>query len=221
MLDEDIMPTSHHRQISTIIEAIVNLNPHSVLDIGVGFGKYGVLCREYLELWDGREDYHHFTRRIDGVEAFEDYLTSLHRYIYDTIYIGPAQTVVKTLTTTYDLVLMIDVLEHLTETQGRMLLRYLLAHHRGVLISTPKRMDEQGTSFHNPFETHLTQWTLGKLNALGPAIRFSDAESHIVYLGTHSSILQLRAKQRWEKLKHWGKKIPLAKKLYRRFTSQH
>jgi hypothetical protein len=53
------------------MDLVVNLNPSSVLDIGTGFGKYGLLCCEYLKLWDGRENYSHFLRRIDGVEAFE------------------------------------------------------------------------------------------------------------------------------------------------------
>ena len=39
-------------------------NPSSVLDIGTGFGKYGLLCREYLELWDGRENYSHFLSEL-------------------------------------------------------------------------------------------------------------------------------------------------------------
>lgn len=209
------MPTSYHKQISTILDAIILLDPHSVLDIGVGFGKYGVLCREYLELWDGREDYHHFTRRIDGIEAFEDYLTALHRYIYNEVYIGEAQTVIKTLDTSYDLVLLIDVLEHMSESQGRALVQYTLAHHRGILISTPKHMHEQGETFHNPFETHRAQWSLAKLRALGPSITFRDENSHIVYLGTRTSILQLRAKQRWERFKRWGEKVPFARKIYK------
>jgi len=211
------MPTSHPHQISTIVNAIVMLDPKSVLDIGVGFGKYGVLCREYLELWDGREDYHHFIRRIDGIEAFEDYLTPLHRYIYNHVYIGDAQTVIKTLKHAYDLVLLIDVLEHISEPQGRALIKYILAHHGGILISTPKQMDEQGASFHNTFETHVKQWTVSTLRALGPSVIFPDAESHLVYIGARGSIQQLKARQRWERIKYFGRKIPYAKHLYRRF----
>ena len=46
------MPTSLYTQITKILDAIVHTNPQSVLAIGTGFGKYGLLCREYLELWD-------------------------------------------------------------------------------------------------------------------------------------------------------------------------
>ncbi len=43
------MPTSHLYQISDILEIISLIRPRSVLDVGVGFGKYGLLAREYLE----------------------------------------------------------------------------------------------------------------------------------------------------------------------------
>jgi hypothetical protein len=52
----------------------------------MGFGKYGVLCREYLELWDGRENYHEFKRRIDGVEAYDKYITPIHKFVYNNMY---------------------------------------------------------------------------------------------------------------------------------------
>jgi hypothetical protein len=51
------MPTSHPYQLNEIIDLAMKVDPKSVLDVGVGFGKYGVLLREYLELWDGRDRY--------------------------------------------------------------------------------------------------------------------------------------------------------------------
>ncbi len=209
------MPTSHHRQISTIMEAIITLDPQSVLDIGVGFGKYGVLCREYLELWDGREDYHHFLRRIDGIEAFEDYLTPLHSYIYNHVYIGSAQDVIKTIKTSYDLVLLIDVLEHLSEAKGKALIEYILRHHRGILISTPKDIGHQDDAFGNEHEQHVSQWTLRSLRAFGPSISLRDRESHIIYIGTQASVMTYQARQRWERIKYWGRNVPLARRIYR------
>lgn len=55
------------------MDLVTIMDPRSVLDIGTGFGKYGILCREYLELWDGRQQYSDFKRRIDGVEAYSPY----------------------------------------------------------------------------------------------------------------------------------------------------
>ncbi|HET7642950.1 MAG TPA: hypothetical protein VFK40_05540, partial [Nitrososphaeraceae archaeon] len=67
------------------MDIIIALKPFSFLDIGNGFGKYGVLSREYLELWDGREEYK-FRRRIDGIKFFENYIIPLHKFIYNNIY---------------------------------------------------------------------------------------------------------------------------------------
>lgn len=64
------MPSSPYQHISKIMDIIYNLSPNSILDVGSGFGKYGLLSREYLELWDGRQKYQEFLRRIDGVEVF-------------------------------------------------------------------------------------------------------------------------------------------------------
>jgi len=208
------MPTSHHHQISTIMDAVIKLRPKTILDVGVGFGKYGVLCREYLELWDGREDYHRFLRRIDGIEAFERYLTPLHTYIYDQVHVGQVQEVIHTLAVSYDLVLMIDVLEHVSDAHGRALIEHVLKHHRGMLISTPKDVGDQGHAFDNENEAHVSQWTPQLLKTFGPAVVLPDRESHIVYLGTSDSVLALRS-PRWKRVRRWGSIVPFARPLYR------
>jgi hypothetical protein len=45
------MPTSDVCNVPSILTVVGNLQPQSILDIGCGFGKYGMLMREYLELW--------------------------------------------------------------------------------------------------------------------------------------------------------------------------
>jgi len=151
------VPTSHHAQVSKILDAIVHTNPKSVLDIGTGFGKYGVLCREYLELWDGREDYQKFTRRIDGIEIFPQYLTPIHKYVYDEVFVGDALDIVPNkLQRDYDLALLIDVLEHLKKEDGAKLLGALLKRAKNVIISVPRDIGDQGTVFGNEHETPST-----------------------------------------------------------------
>jgi len=41
------MPSSHLLQLNEIMQLIFLTKPQSLLDIGVGFGKYGVLAQEY------------------------------------------------------------------------------------------------------------------------------------------------------------------------------
>jgi hypothetical protein len=59
------VPTSHSNPISTILALVESLRPNSVL--GVGFGKYGFLMREDLDV--RREDYgcSDWRHRIEGV----------------------------------------------------------------------------------------------------------------------------------------------------------
>jgi hypothetical protein len=69
-----LMPSSQYYHISKLMHMIIALKPLKVLDVGTGFGKYGALCREYLDLWDGRQKYE-FATQIDGVEVFKEYIT--------------------------------------------------------------------------------------------------------------------------------------------------
>ena len=79
------MPSSSSDYISAVVNIMRLINPSTMLDIGIGFGKYGFLAREYLELWDGRDKHKRedWKRTIDGIEAFEEYINPAIEYIYD------------------------------------------------------------------------------------------------------------------------------------------
>lgn len=190
------MPSSQHYHISKIMDLIININPMSILDIGTGFGKYGVLCREYLELWDGRHNYSQFLRRIDGVEVFGDYITPLHKFVYNNIYVDDIMEVLDKIETKYDLILLIDVLEHFEKHRGEVLLQKILRKNDGVLISTPKKPSIQKDAFGNVYETHRSEWTKGDLSSLAPNLFINDRVSHIAYLGTNENVTKLKRKHR-------------------------
>jgi len=178
------------------MDLIIDINPMSILDIGTGFGKYGVLCREYLELWDGRHNYSRFLRLIDGVEVFGDYITPLHKFVYNNIYIDDIMEVLDKIETKYDLILLIDVLEHFEKHQGGVLLHNILHKNGGVLISTPKKPSSQKDVFGNVYETHRSEWTKGDLSSLAPNLFVNDRVSHIAYLGTNGNVTKLKRKLR-------------------------
>jgi hypothetical protein len=209
------MPTSFPQQISTIVRFIMHLNPKSILDIGVGFGKYGMLSREYLEVWGHESNYGRFTRRIDGIEAFPEYLTPLHKYVYDHIYPGNALKVVDTLEISYDLVIMVDVLEHFSKKEGKALIAKLLKKHRGVLISTPKEFLEQHDTFENEFETHRSHWSCSDLASLGSVIFLPSPWSWIVYVGSEKEVVSLRRSWRMARLKEFASRFPWVVSLVR------
>jgi len=156
------MPTSHWRQLNEVMDFVMSIKPESVLDVGVGFGKYGVLIREYLELWDGRGIYDQWKVRLDGVEIFKSYHNPIYDYIYSHTYFGDALDVIPNLQT-YDLVLLIDVLEHFTKSDGCTLLDLCFAHGKKVIISTPLYDSRQKSAFGNPHEEHKTYWSKSDL----------------------------------------------------------
>lgn len=158
------MPSSRPSGIPTIVHVIKLLAPKSILDVGVGFGKWGCLFREYTDVVASEHEaqrYHkdHWSVRIDGVEGFSDYLTPLHSYLYDTIHIGLAQDLVDDLPC-YDVIFMGDIIEHLPKNQGHILLEKMLSKaNKAVIVSTPKYDTRQGERVGNKLEEHHSVWT--------------------------------------------------------------
>jgi len=190
------MPSSHPYQLNELLELIIETNPQKLLDIGIGFGKYGFLSREYLELWDPHAKYGERKRQIDGIEAFEAYLTPLHRLVYDTIFTGDARIVLPTLTTKYDLILMIDVFEHFTYEDGLKVLDECRKCGKNILISVPRVMSVQEDVYGNPYETHRYNWKRKDFSTIPDKFFLYNAKSTICYIGEDSQRLQKLIKGR-------------------------
>jgi hypothetical protein len=171
-----------------------------VLDVGVGFGKYGLLSREYLDLWDGRESYRSWTRLIDGIEVFEDYITPVHEFIYNHIYIGNALDILPGLKEEYDLIILVDVLEHFDWKDGNVLLDLCAAKGKNILISTPTNMGHQDISFQNPFEAHKHQWFKKDFDRFPNKFFVPNEHSIICYIGESAGSLRYsRIKEKMRK----------------------
>jgi hypothetical protein len=191
------MPSSHHYQLNEILELIIETNPRKLLDIGIGFGKYGFLSREYLELWDPDGIYGTNKRQIDGIEAFEAYLTPLHQLIYNTIYTGDAKVILPTLTGQYDLILMIDVFEHFSKEDGLKVLEECRRLGKNILISVPRIMSVQEDVHGNPFETHRYNWKRKDFSAIPDKFFLYNLKSTICFIGEDSQrIGQILRKRR-------------------------
>jgi glycosyltransferase involved in cell wall biosynthesis len=152
------MPTSWYHVIPRVLSRVLIESPRSVLDVGAGFGKYGVLLRESLDIAAERYGREAWQARIDGVEAFAGYRNPIHTYVYDRMYEGAVENLLPSLDV-YDVVLMADVLEHFDKEAGREVLRALMAHTRKALVvSTPALPAPQGAVNGNAFETHKSRW---------------------------------------------------------------
>ena len=68
------MPSSRPNTIPTVVHLLRQLKPQSILDVGVGFGKWGHLFREYTDIIEAEHDPARYQRknwriRIDGIEG--------------------------------------------------------------------------------------------------------------------------------------------------------
>lgn len=151
------MPTSDHHNINTMLSILRALEPRRVLDVGCGFGKYGVALREYLDIWYERLERDTWTVQLIGVEACDRYRNPIHDFVYNHVFYGEAQTVVPQLGQ-FDAVLIADVIEHLEIEEARLLAKTCLEHSPVLIVSTPVDWNPQGDLCGNPYERHRNLW---------------------------------------------------------------
>lgn len=169
------MPSSRPNTIPTVIHLIRQLRPQSILDVGVGFGKWGHLFREYTDIHEAENDPARYERknwhvRIDGIEGHAAYLTEMHRFLYNDIHIGNACELMPKLSR-YDVIFMGDIIEHLDKQSGVKLLQDAVAMaDKAVIVSTPKYETEQADLCGNELERHRSLWAASDFRAFDGAI---------------------------------------------------
>jgi hypothetical protein len=151
------MPVSEMVNVPSIMNEIVRLQPKSICELGIGFGKYGVLCREALEAVNGKCRPGEWERLIIGYEAFPRYNNPCWE-MYNVV-ITEDFTKCTSAIAMHDVVLMIDSLEHLEKDQARIFLDTLVRSNRQVIVSVPIGNWPQGAVFGNEFERHRSIWT--------------------------------------------------------------
>ncbi len=198
------MGTSNWQNISYCVGILRRLQPSSVLDVGTGFGRWGMLCREFLDVWDGRKARDLWQARIEGIEAFPHCLTPIHEYVYDKVHVGDAVAVLPTLGT-FDVIYLGDVVEHQSKSKACTLLDEAVAHARQAAIVTipigddwPQEMEWDGDTYH----THRSVWAPEDFDRFPGARRraFSD------YLGRTYLVAELpgRAETNEDQDEHLG-----------------
>jgi len=154
------MPTSSFDTVPTIGQLIRSQEPQSVLDVGIGFGKWGYMVRELQDIAYERYKPDEWKVMIVGVEAFKDYHTPIWDYIYDNVIIGDIRKE-KALLSKFDLVLFIDVLEHMHHDEGLELLEEVQRAGKKYIVSVPNYPSPQGAFCGNEFEIHVSvgEWS--------------------------------------------------------------
>lgn len=186
------MPTSWYQAIPNILTQVKIAQPKSILDIGVGFGKYGLLFRDVLELPFERYHKEQWQVKIDGVEAFDSYHNPVYDFAYDNVYFGNILTLIDTLPN-YDLITLIDVLEHFSKEDGLKLIEKLVAHcNKVVLVSTPLYPEPQTEYLGNDFEQHKSIWSIVDF----PNQNFTYQHIPINENGAHLFVFSPKAKEK-------------------------
>ncbi|MEZ4689434.1 MAG: class I SAM-dependent methyltransferase [Ignavibacteria bacterium] len=173
------MSTSNWQNISYNIDLVKKLDPKSILDIGIGFGRWGILFREFLEVWGDNNYKGNWKRIIDGVEIFPDYINSYHEFFYNNIFIDDALELVKNTERNYDLINCGDVVEHFKKSDALNFIDNCLNKSRYVLINIPIGKNwEQGPVNDNKHEAHLSTWEISDFSNYKNKLikKFSDVE---------------------------------------------
>ena len=157
------MATSFSVQIETIIYLMQSLKPKNVLDIGKGFGKYGFLLHEYYGIDPSYRPDPLKTLKcqsrvvIDAVESNPDYLWPHLDQVYGKVYEGRIEALYGSLEG-YDLVLMLDVIEHLEKADGVKIVRHFVSSGANMIVSTPATFFQQAL-YGSDDERHVSFWS--------------------------------------------------------------
>lgn len=176
------MPTSLLALAPDIVHLAETSPGRRILDIGPGYGKYGLLLREYLN---------RKPERLVAVEKHRPYLEEWGwrlACIYDEVLLadglelpGPDALEVERVTggsagagdfepaalpsgwlEGFDLVLLLDVIEHLPKDQAVELLARIPGR---VIVNTPVEFFRSVPG--HPTEEHVSHWTLGDFDGAG------------------------------------------------------
>jgi len=155
------MPTSAPDCMSEVCKTIIKLRPRSALDLGAGFGKYGVLLREYMDHWWGRVEPQDWEARVDAVEVFPRYVTDLYYTVYSNVYLTDIRSFLADKAResfTYDLCYFGDVIEHFPKQEAWEVLGKIPAKY--VLVQTPNfdTNPNRGALHGNEAERHLSRF---------------------------------------------------------------
>jgi hypothetical protein len=161
------MPTSNLAVAPFVINLVEQVPHERVLDVGPGWGKYATLLREYLN---------RKPLRIDAVEMHKPYVDA-HGLgvLYDDVLVGDVCELPDEKLAEYDLVLMVDVIEHLEHAAAYELLDRIPGR---VVICTPVDFFSNGPGLPDS-ETHRSHWTAADWRRIGTSRHVESSEQQI------------------------------------------
>lgn len=159
-------------------EKIVEINPKTVLDVGAGEGVYLNLIRESLGS----------NVLVNAVEVWQPYIDQfnlIHRY--DRVFKSDVREMKDF---EYDLVILGDILEHMSEDEAVMLWHKISLQAKYAIISIPIIHYHQDALNGNPYEIHVEEdWDTEKVLK-----KFHSIYEHKEFLVTGVFIAKFRSK---------------------------
>ena len=156
------MPTSDTEGKAWARDLIAGLAPASIVDIGPGEGTYVKLARGVTP-----------GCRWIGIEAWGPYVEKFDLFtLYDWVIVSDVRHVDPyTIVRRPDLVILADVLEHMTQLEARGVLARMRDWAEHVLVSVPLAHHDQDPYQGNWFEIHREHWSSREMRReLGPGL---------------------------------------------------
>lgn len=150
------MPLSRPACIPAVINFVWNNNIQSILDLGIGFGGYGALFRQTMDVRWGRVTKESWQATLDGVEISEEYNNPLWE-MYNTIHVGDIAMELPAMEKHYQLIFFGDVLEHFPKEIGLKLIERAKDLASFIIVTTPNTFagnEAEAERFHNDHEAH-------------------------------------------------------------------
>jgi SAM-dependent methyltransferase len=161
--------SSSLRYVDIVIQTVLAMNPRSVLDLGMGTGKYGILLREQHDLAQSHWGKHDWRLRLVGVEAYGPYVGTVQRAVYDDVVIADVRDYLASAEERFDVALALDVLEHFTPQGGRDFTKAVLEAADVMVVLTPRGFYRQD-DHENTLERHLSWWPPKALKRLASSV---------------------------------------------------
>lgn len=122
-----------------------------ILDVGPGWGTYSHLLRSRGEVWHAVEIHEPYVERFNLKNYYQEI------FVTDILGFKPRQK--------YDVTILGDILEHLTNRDGIQALKQILSYSRYCIISLPLDAETHASSenssdyWQNQHEQHQAKWS--------------------------------------------------------------